>query len=323
MSSWRSWHRPLVFHAAAMGLLAVVSAVGMVVDDRVLVGSPIWFKPFKFSVSLLMYALSLAWMLSLTTRGRRAGQWAGTVVALAGTAEMVIIVGQVIRGKRSHFNNETPFDSLLFDIMAVTIVVLWCASLLIVGLLFRSPLADRPAAWAMRLGAVISLAGAALGMLMTRPTPEQRAADGRGVADVIGSHSVGVPEGGPALPLTGWAATGGDLRIPHFVGLHGLQLVPLFLLVLVALAPRFALLRDERARLRLVFVFSGVYAAVVAVLTWQALRGQPLVRPDGATSSAAALVLLCGALAAYAALRPAAAVPVTAVTPPERVQSGR
>ncbi|WP_327322408.1 hypothetical protein OG735_07930 [Streptomyces sp. NBC_01210] len=302
MSSWRSWHRPLMVFAASMAVVFVVSGVGMVVDDRVLVGSPIWFKPLKFSASLMIYALTLAWMLSLAGRGRRVGWWAGTVVALTGAIEIVIITGQVIRGKRSHFNFETAFDGMLFNIMGATIVTLWISSLIIVILLFRSPMADRAAAWAMRLGAAIALVGVALGNLMTRATPEQEAAGGRSVSQVVGAHSVGVPEGGPAMPLTGWSTTGGDLRIPHFVGMHALQLIPLFLLALIVLAPRFTRLRDERVRLRLVLVASGTYAAVLALVTWQALRGQPLIHPDGATLGAAALILVAAAAGALVSL---------------------
>ncbi|WP_328679873.1 hypothetical protein OG905_32820 [Streptomyces sp. NBC_00322] len=301
MPSWRSWHRPLMIFAASMAVLTVVSGIGMITDDRVLVGSPIWFKPFKFSISLMIYAPALAWMLSMATRGRRVGWWAGTVVALAGAIEMVIIVGQVIRGKRSHFNYATAFDTLLFNIMGATIITLWVSSMVIAFLLFRSHLADRAAAWAMRLGAAIALVGAGLGNLMTRPTSEQRA-EGE-LAKVIGSHNVGVPEGGPSMPITGWSTTGGDLRIPHFVGMHALQLIPLFLLALIALAPRFARLRDERVRLRLVLVACGAYAAVVALVTWQALRGQALIHPDGSTLTAATAILVAAAAGSLLALR--------------------
>ncbi|MFD7445015.1 hypothetical protein [Streptomyces sp. NPDC059909] len=297
--SLSAWHRPLVVFSGAMAVLAVVSAIGLVVDDRVLVGSPIWFKPFKFSVSFIAYCLSLAWMLSLLPRARRVGWWAGTVITVASVIEMAIIVGQVIRGKRSHFNNETPFDSLLFQIMGGTIVVLWVAMLLVAVLLFRSRLADRASAWALRLGTLIALAGAAIGFLMTQPAPGQS----RATSEVVGAHSVGVADGGPSMPLTGWSTTGGDLRVPHFVGMHALQLLPLLLLALLALAPRFPALRDERVRLRLVLVASGAYAAVFVLVTWQAMRGQPLIHPDGATLGAAALILGCGAAAAYASLR--------------------
>ncbi|MGP4000956.1 hypothetical protein [Streptomyces sp. 8N706] len=286
-----------------MVVLAVVSAVGLVADERMLVGAPIWFKPLKFSVSFAAYGLTLAWMLSLTTRSRRTGWWAGTSVVTAGTVEMAIITVQVIRGRRSHFNVETPFDQTLFVVMGLTIVALWTADLVIALLLLRQQLPDRATAWAVRLGSLIALAGLALGGLMVRPTAEQQAADGRGVSTVIGAHSVGVPDGGPAMPVTGWSTTGGDLRIPHFVGMHALQALPLFLLVLTLAAARFPRLREEPVRLRLVLVASGVYTAVVALVTWQALRGQPLTHPDGTTLAAAALVLGGGAAAAGAAFR--------------------
>ncbi|WP_206738597.1 hypothetical protein [Streptomyces sp. M3] len=289
-----------------MAVMAVVAAVGILVDDRVLASAPIWAKPFKFALSFVVYALALAWLLTLLTRGRRLGRWAGTVVALACAGEMVIITGQVIRGKRSHFNHATPFDSMLYDAMAVTVVVLWTGTLVIAILLLRSRIADRASGWAVRSGVLIALAGAAMGFLMSQPSAGQRAAGGLDTADVVGAHAVGVPDGGPSMPLTGWSTTGGDLRVPHFIGMHALQVLPLFLIALVFLAPRFARLRDPRVRLRLVRTASGAYAAVVALVTWQALRGQPLVHPDGATLAAAGLIAAVTAAGALLALRPAA-----------------
>ncbi|MFD5135387.1 hypothetical protein ACFWMX_03860 [Streptomyces sp. NPDC058378] len=306
MQSWRTWHRPLVLFAASMAVMAVVAAVGILVDDRVLAGAPIWAKPFKFALSFVLYALALAWLLTLLTRGRRLGRWAGTVVALACAGEMVIITGQVIRGRRSHFNHATPFDSMLYDAMAVTVVVLWTGTLVIAILLLRSRIADRASGWAVRSGVLIALAGAAMGFLMSQPSAGQRAAGGLDTADVVGAHAVGVPDGGPSMPLTGWSTTGGDLRVPHFIGMHALQVLPLFLIALVLLAPRFARLRDPRVRLRLVRTASGAYAAVVALVTWQALRGQPLVHPDGATLATAGLIAAVTAAGALLALRPAA-----------------
>ncbi|MFC8228035.1 hypothetical protein [Streptomyces sp. NPDC057287] len=303
MQSWRTWHRPLVLFAASMIVMSVVGAVGILVDDRVLAGSPIWAKPFKFAVSFVAYALALAWMLTLLTRARRVGWWAGTVVALACAGEMAVITAQVIRGRRSHFNHATPLDSMLYDVMAVTVVILWTATLVIALLLLRARIADRASAWAVRSGVLIALVGAGFGFLMTQPSAGQRAAGGLDTADVVGAHAVGVPDGGPSMPLTGWSTTGGDLRVPHFVGMHALQLLPLFLLALILLAPRITRLRDPRVRLRLVVLASGAYAAVLALLTWQALRGQPLVHPDAATLTAAGLITAATAAGALVALR--------------------
>ncbi|MEU0101347.1 hypothetical protein [Streptomyces sp. NPDC006267] len=289
-----------------MAVLALVSAVGLAVDDRVLVGAPIWAKPFKFSVSFAAYCLTLAWMLTHLTRGRRTGRWAGHVVALTSLAEMVMITVQVVRGRRSHFNSATPFDAALWDAMGTTIIVLWAATLVIAVLLLRTRLADRATALALRGGLLIALAGAALGFLMSLPSASQRAAGDLDRADIVGAHSVGVPDGGPAMPLTGWSTTGGDLRVPHFVGMHALQTLPLLLIALVLLAPRFAPLRDAGVRLRLVRVAIGGYAALVALLTWQALRGLPLLHPDAATLAAAGAILTAVACGTASALRPAA-----------------
>ncbi|MFB4425715.1 hypothetical protein C5F59_032100 [Streptomyces sp. QL37] len=317
MQSWRTWHRPLLLFAASMVVMSVVGAVGILVDDRVLAGAPIWAKPFKFAASFVAYALALAWMLTLPTRGRRVGRWAGTVVALACAGEMAIITGQVIRGKRSHFNHGTALDSALYDAMAATVVVLWAGTLVVALLLLRARIADRASAWAVRSGVLIALVGAGFGFLMARPSAGQRAAGGLDTADVVGAHAVGVPDGGPSMPLTGWSTTGGDLRVPHFVGMHALQALPLFVVALVLLAPRVARLRDPRVRLRLVLVASGAYAAVVALVTWQALRGQPLVHPDGTTLTAAGLIVTATASGVLAALRPAA-VPASSATAPDK-----
>ncbi|MGW4035677.1 hypothetical protein ACWEIM_05195 [Streptomyces sp. NPDC004778] len=286
-----------------MAALAVVSAVGLVVDDRVLVGAPIWAKPFKFSVSFVAYCLTLAWMLTLLTRGRRIGRWAGHVVVLTGLIEMVIITVQVVRGKRSHFNTATAFDSALWNAMGLTIVVLWAATLVIAVLLLCTRITDRATALAVRGGLLIALAGAGLGFLMTLPSESQQAAGDLDAADTVGAHSVGVPDGGPSMPLTGWSTTGGDLRAPHFVGMHALQVLPLLLIALVLLAPRFTRLRDAGVRLRIVRVAVGGYAALVALITWQALRGQPLIHPDVVTLAAAGAIVAAVAYGVRRALR--------------------
>ncbi|MFE9255848.1 hypothetical protein [Streptomyces sp. NPDC006879] len=306
-ATWRTtaWHRPLVLFTAAMVLLLFACALGLLIDDRRLVGAPIWHKPLKFSASFALYGATLAWMHSFLTRprARRVSWWAGTVIAAAGAIEMLIIVGQVVRGKRSHFNNETPLDSALFGVMGATVAVLWLAALLIAVLLFRRPAHrgdDRPLdpalLWSLRLGSAIALVGLAIGFLMAQPTEEQLTAQ---VVTTVGAHSVGVPDGGPHLPVTGWSATGGDLRIGHFVGMHALQVLPLLALALLRIRPTGA----PAVRLRLVLIASGGYAGLVALVTWQALRGQALTEPDAHTLIAAGLLTAASAVAVALALR--------------------
>lgn len=254
---------------------ALVSVAGLVFDDRTMAGEPIWLKPFKFSVSLLVYALTWSWLLSLQRRPRRVMWWAGTASAVLLGVEMVIIVGQVVRGRASHFNAATAFDTALFTVMGIAITAVWVLGMVQGVILLRERIPDRPLAMAIRFGVVLGSAGIGLAFLMTGPTPDQLAALDHGLSpDRIGAHSVGVPDGGPGMPITGWSTTGGDLRIPHFVGIHALQALPL----LAFLLARTGMSTDVRARL--VVVGGLAYAGLTGLVTWQALRGQPLLGPD-------------------------------------------
>ena len=63
---------------------------------------------------------------------------------------------------------------------------------------------------------------------MTVPNSRQLAeAHATGRLPIAGAHTVGAPDGGRGLPVTGWSADHGDLRIAHFLGMHGLQVLPL------------------------------------------------------------------------------------------------
>jgi hypothetical protein len=74
-------------------------------------------------------------------------------------------------------------------------------------------------------------------------------------------------------------------------------------LLLAALAARHPLLREDRLRARLIGVAATSHTGLIALLTWQALRAQPLIRPDALTLAAAALLAALTALAAVAVLK--------------------
>ncbi|GGO31727.1 hypothetical protein [Micromonospora parathelypteridis] len=282
------WHRPLMTFVYLMAVLAVVSAVGIFVDSRVLIGAPIWLKPFKFAVSFVLYGLTLAWMLSLLPprRSRVAQRMATLIVAMA-AIEMAVIVGQVLRGQASHFNISTPLNVALFVTMAAMITVLFVAHLVIGIVVLIQRIPDRVARSAVRWGLGLSLLGMLAAIPMTLPSQDP------GIEGIGGAHSVGVPDGGAGLPVVGWSTTGGDLRIGHFVGLHALQALP----ILAILLTRFATRLDERTRARLVAVAGTAYGVLTVLLTWQALRGQPLLRPDAVTLAAVAALVVTTAAA--------------------------
>lgn len=283
------WHRPLMLFVAAMAALTVVAAVGVLADPRVLTGVPIWLKPLKFAISFVLYGTTLAWMLTLLPRRSRVAEWAATVIVAMSVVEMAVIVLQVLRGTTSHYNGTTPLNGALFSAMGAAIMVLFVAQLVIGIVALLRPTADRVAGHAVRLGLGLSLLGMLVAIPMVTRTPDG-AAEG-----ISGAHSVGVADGGPGLPLVGWSTTGGDLRIGHFVGLHALQALPLLAMLLNRLL---GTRLDERTRVRLLLVAGAAYGAATLLLTWQAMRGQPLLRPDALTLAVAAALVAATATAA-------------------------
>ena len=312
-----AWHRPLMAVAALMVLCAAVCLVGVVVDPRQVGGADTWLKPLKFSLSILLYCVTWAWLIAHLTRFRKAAHAAGTVIAVAVAVEQLAIVGAAASATTSHFNVSTPFATALWGVMAVSITILYVATFVTTVLLFWMPLPTVSLTVAVRTGAAIALVGLGLAFLMTGPTAQQLD-DYQGI---VGAHTVGIADGGPGLPLLGWSTVAGDLRIPHFVGMHALQLLPLFAIVLGALAGRIRLLADDRLRTRLVVVAAAAFAATLAVLTAQALIGQSIVRPQGGILIAGWGVAIAAGLAAVVVLVAAARHPLQSERRPDDEQT--
>jgi hypothetical protein len=290
---------PLTVVGALMTAALAMALVGMWVDPRLILGAPAWLKPAKFAASTAIYAFTLAWIMRYLSDWPRVRKTVGWTTAAVFVLEVALISLQAWRGTTSHFNVGTVFDGLVFGVMGGAIVVQTVASGAVAVALWRQRFADAALGWALRLAMVLTIAGASTGGLMTRPTDTQLAAARAGERMVVaGAHTVGAPDGGPGLPGTGWSVDHGDLRVPHFVGLHALQALPLFALWL-----RRRRLPD-RVRVRLTGVAAASYAALFGILVWQALRGQSLMSADAAMLTVvAAWALLTGAGAAVAARR--------------------
>lgn len=289
--------RPLTVTGLLMVPVLAGALVGMMIDPRVITGSPSWLKPAKFAVSIAIYSFTLAWIFSLIPDWTRTRRIVGGMTAFVLLVEMAIIVLQVVRGTTSHFNVSTPLDGILFGVMGAAIVTQTFSSLAVAVALWRTRFADNALGWALRLGIIITIIGAFTGGLMTRPTAEQLTAARTGqTMAIVGAHTVGGPDGGPGLPGTGWSTQHGDVRVPHFVGLHALQVLPLLAVVL----SRRRL--PDVTRLRLMLTAGASYATFFGVLLWQALRGQSVLAPDA---------LSLALFATWAIVTSAAAVAVT------------
>ena len=288
---WRT-SPPLAAVGAVMIVAAAASVVGMVVDPRIITGAPAWLKPFKFAVSTAVYSLTLAWIFGLLPDWPRVRRVVGWTTAIVFVLEVVIIDAQAWRGTTSHFNLSTPVNATLFAVMGAAILIQTLVSVAVAVALWRQRFTDRALGWALRLGMTLTIAGALTGPFMTRPTDAQLAhARAGGRMTTVGAHTVGGVDGGPGVPVTGWSREHGDVRVPHFIGLHAIQA-----LALVAVALR-RWRAPEALRVRAVLVAAASYASLFLLLLWEALRGRSVVAPDMTALVSLALWAVTTALA--------------------------
>jgi hypothetical protein len=232
--------------------LAVLAAILGQLDDRVLAGVNVWLKPGKFGAAIGLYLWTMALVLPLLASPRTRGLVRAMAIASM-LVELAAIFGQAARGVPSHFNIGDLLDAVIFQLMGVGIAVNVAANATAAVAFMRARI-DLPApfVWGLRLGFVVLLLGTLEGGAMLAHQ----------------AHTVGAPDGGPGLPLVGWSRVGGDLRVAHFIGMHGFQVLPLL---------GWLLRRRGPAGVALVAVVAVLFAAAVAWTLAGALAGRPLV----------------------------------------------
>lgn len=248
---------PLLLGAAVTCLLLLVPlAILGALDPRTVAGVSVWIKPAKFLLAFAVLLGTAAALFDLLPRTGPSRWLRKGFVAVAGI-ELFCIGLQACRGVPSHFNLATPFDETVYRIMGTAIGVnTLLFAVLLVRFLRPRPTIPPGLRRGIRLGILVFLLGslAAVPMLLQR------------------GHAVGAPEAGPGLPFLGWSTIGGDLRIPHFFGLHGLQALPMIGWWL-----------DRRighrpgASERWVLLAGVLWAAVLVALWIGALLGVPLL----------------------------------------------
>jgi hypothetical protein len=210
--------------------MAVLCAALAVLDPRLLAsGENIWAKPVRFALAFAIHLLTLAWIANLTGRDEVRDdlfKWGVRLHIIIAVIEFACIALQAGRGVPSHFNLATAFDRLVFTIMGLGTAGLMLGFLLMIAGLLRRPGNAFAAACAVA-GIVFAILGGLVGVIMVMPDASQSALLKAGQQlSMVGNHAVGEPSQAK-IPFFGWDRIVGDWRVPHFIGLHAMQLFPL------------------------------------------------------------------------------------------------
>lgn len=232
-------------HLALLVLMIIIAQF----DHRQIMGINLWTKPVKFAISIAIYCLTWPLFLQYLPFEKLKKRFANFIV-FAMTFEMLAIASQAARGQLSHYNTSGLYNALIFSTMGIVIVSQTVFALYVGVRFFKVKAGEITSAllWAIRLGILMAGFFALEGGIMASRL----------------SHTVGAADGGPGVPLFNWSRIAGDLRIAHFMGLHALQIVPLFVVVTGV----------KNARPGIVFALA--YFAIVSLLFVIAMLGRPL-----------------------------------------------
>ncbi len=242
-------NEPLFYFALLCTAASVLFLILTKFSQVQVVGVNAWFKPFKFSISIALYAGTMAWLVSYLP-GFNTSLFAWSVIGLLGF-EIIYITLQAARGQQSHFNISSPVYAALYVLMALAATAVSVYTAYIAVLFFKNNFPSLPVyyVWSIRMAIVLFVVFSLEGFVMGSRL----------------SHSIGTPDGGAGLPIVNWSTQGGDARIAHFIGMHALQVIPL---------ASYYLLKDVKATLAL-----GMIYTVLAVFTLvQALSGKPFYK---------------------------------------------
>lgn len=246
--------------AVAHLALAILFLIGLFVDQRLILGINPWIKPLKFAVSIAIYLVTIALFISYLPENAKTLQWVGIVISATMIIEILAIAMQALRGTTSHFNVSTPFDGAVFTLMGIAITINTLMAGVVLFNYFSHPPEMSPSyLWGIRLGIVVFILGSVQGFQMATRS----------------SHTVGAADGGPGLPILNWSTQYGDLRVAHFIGLHGLQVIPL-----VGFLSSSGDNPEKCTTLSMIWTI-GAAAGMIAVMLWAllgAMSAKPLIR---------------------------------------------
>jgi len=249
-----SRNKTLAYLGTGFLVLSIILMILIPFNTNVVLGLNSLVKPLKFSISLWIYSWTMAYIVSYF-KNKIIKKRLIFLIVFVMLFEQIVITIQAFRGTLSHFNVSTPVEHFLFNLMGVLITVVTGYTLYF-AFKFKNQIDNLPKSKKDGLfyGLVIFVIAGFMGGLM----------------GAILSHNIGDDMGGAGLPFLDWSTKVGDIRVAHFIGIHALQIIPLFA---YTVQNKF----KEKNSINLIRIFSILYFLLVVYTFVQALYGIPFI----------------------------------------------
>ncbi len=225
------------------------------IDHRQVNSLNTWYKPMKFCLSVGIYLLTIIWVIDLLNIDPKRKEKLVRNISIIILLELFVIVLQGARGVASHFNFSSIFNMVVFQLMGICIAINTIFLIWITFLYFKKKSRPKHISKHMTnfilLGLILFLFSSAIGGKM------------------IGlNHHLASPDviAKIQLPFVDWKIGSGDLRISHFLGMHGLQLFAL-IGIYISISP-------NQKKITIISLYSLViiYCAAVSSIFLLAIR---------------------------------------------------
>jgi hypothetical protein len=213
-------------------------------------------KPMKFALSIWIYSWTMALILHYVKDIRKVKIYSWVAVVCM-SFEQAAISFQAMRGELSHFNKANAFGIILFSLMGVFIlsITLWTAYITYIFIKQKTYDLHPAIVLSIKIGLIYFVLFSLFG----------------GYISALPGHTVGAVDGGKGLWFLNWSALFGDLRVAHFFGIHSLQIIPLFAIVVNKFSKTVSATKT-------VWIFSILYFLYVIFVMIEAIEGMPFIK---------------------------------------------
>jgi hypothetical protein len=225
-------------------------------NKTIVLGINSLIKPMKFALSIWIYSWTMALILHYFNDVKKVKIYSWVAV-ISMSFEQIAITYQALKGELSHFNSSNSFGIILFSLMGVFIltITLWTAYMTYIFIRQKTYNLNEISVLAIKIGLVYFVIFSLFG----------------GYISSLKGHTIGGTDDGKGLFFINWNTSFGDLRVAHFFGIHSLQIMPLFAILMHKFSS------NKRVLLNAIYLFSIIYLAFILFTLIQGLKGVPFI----------------------------------------------